>query len=655
MPGRFGTGIFVGLVFLLVSVGLGERSSVALGQAGAEPAPPGAYLTEFTVKSNTAPGRDPYAVYVRLKGGPAEAPRTTKTKPVYKLDDIDTFTVFDLELKKPYKIKARLVGLTPHVYMFLDVQSNQDRAALARLAQQFEDKVYTTTRQYFGEEWSPGVDNDPHLVILNTPLKLASGYFSSDDILLQSINPNSNEREMFYIGSGPGNSDSYLGTLAHEFQHMIAFNSLPNQDLWLNEGSSVLSQVLNGFDSGGYEVSFMTRPGTQLNNWACSSCGTLRYYGGGYSWLSFLKDRYSFDVVRGISLNRKGLTGFNAVDHALYFNGQPGQSTESVFKQFVVANYLNQRTADPNYNYQTIRSKVETLTTLKPQETKTETLNQFGASYYTVTGGPNGFTLDFNGVTSVKLAGPGPHSGQQAWWSNRGDDSNTTLTRSVDLTGVSKATFKMWTWFDIEPSFDWAYVEASTDEGKSWQIIPGRKYTTDKDPTGKSYGSGLTGQSGPDALDLSDTEEVRSVWVQDSFDLSPYAGRKIKLRIEYLTDEGYSRQGVLVDDFEIPEIGWKDDVESGENGWEASGFVRSNVLLPQHFWVQVIRRDGPCGATSVPNLSKADNGQSCIQEMTLDGLNSARQTFPYQQAVVVVAPYAPKTLQPANYSIKFSR
>lgn len=643
-------GLFLVFFTLLFSPGSVDTTATA-SQGQAEGVPPGAYLTEYAVKSTTPPLRDHYAVHTRLRGELAD-PAQSVNKRVYKVGDQETFTVYDLEQKRPYKVNAVAVAVTDHVYMFLDVNSGLSRPTLARLAEDFEGRVYPTTRRFFGEEPTPGVDNDPRLVILNTPLKLAAGYYSSDDGLRQTVNPNSNEREMFYIGMSVNSLEAYLSVLAHEFQHMIYHRSLPNQDLWLNEGSSVLAQVQNGYSSAGYELQFMAQPSTQLNNWACGSCGTPRYYGAGYTWLSFLRDRYGFETVRDIGLNGKNLTSFSAVDHALYVNGQTSQSHETVLKQWVLANYLNRRTADRNYNYLNINSRVDRVTPLTSGPGQTAQLNQFSAGYYSVQGGENGLTLDFKGAPTVKLAGPGAKSGQQAWWSNRGDNSNTSLTRSVDLSSVSSATLKFWTWYDIEPSYDWLYIEVSTDDGKRWEVVPGARYTTDRDPTNKSYGPGLTGQSLASGTDLTDTEETRAVWVQETVDLSKYAGKKIKLRLEYLTDEGYSRQGALFDDFEIPEIGWKDDVEGSENGWEASGFVRSNVTLPQRFWVQVIRRDGPCGVATVADLAKADNGQSCIQELNLDATGAGRQTFPYRQAVVVVAPYAPKTLVPSSFTIK---
>lgn len=648
------------LLALLVIVGgvtlsnTQSKKSVAeaQGQISSAPVPPGAYLTEFLVENTHVPRRDPYAVYARLKGSTADLPRTV-TKKTYQVGDTETFSVFDLQEKRPYQVTAVAVAVTPHVYMFVDVNSGYNRNQLAQLATDFENKIYPTTRRYFGTEAQPGVDNDPHLVILNTPLKVAIGYYSADDGQTKAINPNSNEREMFYIAANSLGNDAYLSVLAHEFQHMIHNNVLGHQDLWLNEGQSVLAQVLNGYTSTGYENSFLASPNTQLNAWSCGTCGTPRYYGSGYTFLSLLQEQFGFEAVRGISQNEHDLTGFDSVDYSLYLNAPVGTDHLAAFKQFVLANYLNRRSADPKYNYKNIKNRVEPAASLTPNTPRQESTSQYTGAYYTISGaGSEGFTLSFKGDTTVKAAGTGAKSGQMAWWTNKGDEANMTLTREVDLSGVQKATFQFSTWFDIEPAYDWLYIEVSADGGKTWQIVPGKKYTSDTNPTGKSFGPGLTGQSTANGSNLDDTAQVRAEWVQDSFDLSKWAGQKIKLRLEYLTDEGYNRQGALFDDFAIPEIGWRDDVESGENGWEASGFIRSNLTLPQKFFVQVIRRDGSCGDSTTTDLSKADNGQSCIQEMTLDATNSASQKFPYRQAVVIVAPHAPKTLNPAQYSLE---
>ncbi len=611
------------------------------------------YLTEFQVRTNTPPLRNEYAIYNRLKGdGNNPGPARSTTRPPYKLGDQDSFWVFDLERKEYYQIRARLVALTDHVYMFLDNGYALNEDALRQAAIQFEEKVYPTNRRYFGEEWTPGVDGDPHIVILNTPLKLAAGYFSADDELLQSVNPKSNQREIIYVMGNPQNTASYLSLLSHEFQHMIHWNNQPNQDVWLNEGASVLSQTLNGFSSSGYENAFFNRPITQLNSWTCASCSVGRQYGAGYVWLSYLQDVYGFETVRNLITNGKGLTGFNAVDYSLA-TIKPDLSHEAVFKNWVLANYLNRRTSDPLYRYSKISGRVNAVTNVSnfPNNQNSST-GQYSAQYFVVQAGSEGFTLNFKGIPVVSLVDTKPPNGRMVWWSNRGENSDATLTREFDLSKVNKATLRFSLWHDIEPNYDNLYLEVSTNGGKTWQVLSG-KYSSNSNPTGRNYGPAYSGHSDPNAADLADTDVTQAQWLQEQVDLSQYAGQKIKIRFEYLTDEGYSRQGALLDDFEIPEIGWKDNAEASDDGWEASGFIRTANSLPQKYFVQVVRQDGPCGNTTTTNLKSANDGQSCILELTLDSSNNGQLKVPFAQAVVVVAAYAPKTLVPATYSIGF--
>ena len=37
---------------------------------------------------------------------------------------------------------------------------------LSDLADSFENQIYPTDRAFFGSEWTPGVDGDPHIYIL---------------------------------------------------------------------------------------------------------------------------------------------------------------------------------------------------------------------------------------------------------------------------------------------------------------------------------------------------------------------------------------------------------------------------------------------------------------------------------------------------------
>jgi hypothetical protein len=623
-------------------------------------APPDAlaFLNEFQALTINPPRRDEYSVYNQLKGNGTETnPVRTSSRPPYKLGDEDTFWVFDSERKSYYQVRARLVALTDNAYWFLDVGYAINVPSLQRAAQLFEERILTTNRKFFGQEWNPGVDGDPRMVILNTPLRGGViGFYSSEDEQLRSINPKSNEREMMYVMGKPENTDSYLSLLAHEYQHMIHWRNQPNQDVWLNEGASVLAQTLNGFSSSGYENSFFSRPGTQLNGWTCLSCSVGRQYGAGYVWMAYLQDIYGAEIVRDLITNGKNLTGFNAVDYALSTNVQAAPDSQQVFKNWIMANYLNRTTGDKLYNFSkiTTRNSAATQPINQLPATRSGNTAQYSAQYFRVTAGDGGFTLDFEGSPTAFLYNTKPASEQMAWWTNKGETSSATLTRDLDLTKVSnKATLKYKIWHDIEAQYDFLYLQVSEDGGKTWQILPGRSTVTNI-ASGRNYGPGYTGRSTRNQPDMTDSEAITAEWVQEEVDLSKYAGKKIKVRFQYLTDEGYNRQGAVLDDFEVPKIGWSDNVESGENGWETAGFIRSGSLIPQKYFVRTLRLDGACAARDTTDLSKADNGQSCIQDMELDLNNKGQLRLPYSEALVVVAPYATKTIVPAPFTLKFS-
>ena len=138
-----------------------------------------------------------------------------------------------------------------------------------------------------------------------------------------------------------------------------------------------------------------------------------------------------------------------------------------------------------------------------------------------------------------------PHSGAAEWWSGSGNDLRNSLTRDVDLTGKSSASMSAWLDYDIEKGYDFLNVEASTDGGTSWTPVAAID--------GKSTG-----------------------WVQKSWNLSAFAGKKAKVRFTYVTDGGLALKGAFVDDITITADGatiLNDTVETGANGWTASGFT----------------------------------------------------------------------------------
>ncbi|MEU5582859.1 immune inhibitor A domain-containing protein [Streptomyces huasconensis] len=155
-----------------------------------------------------------------------------------------------------------------------------------------------------------------------------------------------------------------------------------------------------------------------------------------------------------------------------------------------------------------------------------------------------------------------PAEGAKQWWSDQGDDLKNTLTRSVDLTGKTKAELSLQGWWDIEANYDYLYTEVSTDGGANYTPVDG---TADGKPITRDAGDkpALTGVSG--------------AYKKLVFPLDAYAGKKIDLRFRYATDGGAGGKGFAADALTITADGTKlfeDGAEGDDNGWTSKGFSR---------------------------------------------------------------------------------
>ena len=562
------------------------------------------------------PVRDLRALALRLKPGIENIPATVNaTPPSYKVGDKARFWIENGDTKQHMQVSSTLRYITPHVYMWVQDSLKINLNDLQQSADRFESKTYPTDREFFGSEWTPGVDNDVHLSILNVKGLSGGivGYFSAADEYSHLINPYSNEREMFYISADKAepNTSYYDGVLAHEFQHMIHWANDPNEDSWVNEGMSELAEQLNGFDTGGFEIAYARQPDTQLNTWVSPSDGgdallSSAHYGASFLFMDYFLNRFGEDLTKAVVADKaNGIEGFN---DAMIRAGRP-ERFDDIFADWLVANYLDQPDATPKgrFGYQDINPPTPAIAEQLNQfpASGSARASQYGADYIDLKGSGN-LTLDFSGQTTAKLVDTNPH-GQYAWWGNRGDDADATLTRAFDLSAVSSATLTFSTWYDLEDGWDYAYVEASVDGGKHWQILPGQ-HTTDKNPAGNAFGPGWTGASGGNEPPQ---------WVDEKVDLSAFAGKEILLRFEYITDDAVNLPGMLIDDIAIPELNYKDTAENGPDGWDTQGWVLINNLLEQHWLVQVVTIDSnnvrvermPVGADGKGQLSLPDAGQ----------------------------------------------
>lgn len=569
-----------------------------------------------------APDRDPFSLVQRLRP-PADGtiPRVVNPVPVnYQSGRLDVFWVTDLVDQQMFQVEAELVRVSEHAYWYFEKGLPPSLQALDRAVETYEESIYPVVTGAFGREWVPGVDNDPHLTILHTRLQGAAGYFSASDEYSSLVYPFSNEREMIYMdwrGSQLG-SIAYLGTLAHELQHAIHWAADNSEATWVNEG---LSEVAKGLADYGFSFInyFMTSPSTSLTAWPSAPESTLPHYGAASLFMEYLSQEYGGrDTLDQLVAGAEdGIQGVSAYLGALGY----AETFEDVFGDWLVANYL-----DPlgliGYSYNELDVAVGVGTTLtEPGEFRGATA-QYAGEYVELLLDEGDAEISFQGAVRTPLLPVEPRSGTNCWWSNRGDSIDSTLTRSFNLTAVSRATLNFWMWHAVEERWDYAYVEASTDGGSTWDVLQGSG-SSPRNPLGLSFGAGYTGRS--------------DGWIQETVDLSPYAGGRLLLRFEYVTDESVNEEGVCIDDISIPEIGYADDAE-GPGEWAARGFIRTDNWVPQAYLVRLIELGDPVTIRDMP-LDETGRGSLVVRGHGED----------MRRVVVVVAPMAPKTTEPSSY------
>ena len=100
-----------------------------------------------------------------------------------------------------------------------------------------------------------------------------------------------------------------------------------------------------------------------------------------------------------------------------------------------------------------------------------------------------------------------------------------------------------------------------------------------------------------------------------TIDLSDYAGKKIFVRFEYVTDAAVNGEGMLIDDVSVDAIGYFTDFEFDDGGWVTDGFVRVQNALPQTFRLALIKE----GSTTTVEMIEVSEDQTAEIPISIGG------------------------------------
>lgn len=230
------------------------------------------------------------------------------------------------------------------------------KLTLSKVADEFDANIYPKIREYLGTE--PDIDGDPKVFIFLDDIRDTTnsnlGYFYAGNQLSRSSVSTSNEKEIVFLDIYRLYQDrnELMGTLAHEFSHMVMFNEayyikdgmLMGLAKWLEEGITQYMQFLyNGKYSPNLDE-FIHNPDTILVDDRASvwnGSNPFANYGASFLWTYYVIEKYGYanipNFLKGV-VRAKIDGGVKNYDSVLKSSNTTFQK---VFQDWVVANYLD--------------------------------------------------------------------------------------------------------------------------------------------------------------------------------------------------------------------------------------------------------------------------------------------------------------------------
>jgi hypothetical protein len=498
---------------------------------------------------------------------------------------------------------------------------------LVYMLDQFDNVMYPTNTTIYGEPLPRGDEGTKvWLLILNIrddayydpdQTTYIAGYFSAGESATYNKNIIHIDSYAWADRTGPGVDRPYLyeGIVAHEFEHLIHFDIDPDEPSWVDEGLADIAGYFCGYGHfSGHIANYMPfHPFTPL-----TFCGSsLADYGVSYLFILYLYENFGGSPFIS-ALVQEQANGIEGIENTLAAFGYT-DTFDEVFDDWTIANYLDDTRVNDRYGYDTldigtidswgysIEYALQNFWGIPPFEVPVGLYSSlflgapqpYTAHYYRFGGQPTLATALDGDDWSGNLA----HSGTYEWYS----DAEAWAWRSFYQTfaiPATGATLSFMTFYEIEEDWDYGYVEVYDHDTDEWYTLddtglprctfdpyfydacmvdhvahaqdnpntPDGREPTDYEAAGRWHG--FTGYS--------------DGWLPVSMDLTPFAGHTIDLYFTTWQDGAFTLQMMYVDDIEIPEIGFLDDVESGEGNWTSTGWYITDGIWDNNWEATLI-------------------------------------------------------------------
>ncbi len=404
---------------------------------------------------------------------------------------------------------------------------------------------------------------------------------------------------------------TYDGTLVHDAQHLIQLY------LGFNEGLSQVAETLVGLDTVD-TAAFRQQPYVRFDRWPAAAADASANYAGGYLYLLYFWEQAGDAALS--ELARHPANGLAAV-RAVLAGHRPDLSWEEFSGDWAAAVALDGATDDPRYSLAHAADLGPLFLANRARQLPfeaTAALDQMAMDVIDLDfDGPA--VITFAGDTAAPLLDPPPTvssvaTGEAFWFAPPANNSWAQLTAEVDLTSVGAPALVFDVWHDLEPGYDFAYLSVSADGGQTWRRL--------------SPGQPVAGEFGPAWNGASDG------WRREAVALDAYAGSKVWLRFEVITDfrglgRGFAVSAPLVSGLAAPPL------------WRGAGFVETGATLPQRWELRLIR----------------DGATPQVVRLAPDATNRGQWTVDLGPAggALVLMPVTPLAAAPADYWLRVTR
>ncbi|MFW9993681.1 MAG: hypothetical protein ACFFD4_16665 [Candidatus Odinarchaeota archaeon] len=300
------------------------------------------------------------------------------------------------------EISSTLRGAGAHCQIWVeDIYWDTDvtQSDVDAIIDEFENKIWPLATLYFG--YPADIDSDGVVnvsILLHDTGPDIAGYYWS---YTQSLNG----FEIFYMtkDTGPDNNN-LMGTLVHEFQHMIHDSADGSEERWLDEGCADFAKALGGYFVGNQSWKipyFEVDPATSLIYWDYyeDDHNVLVNYAMSYLFIEYLNEYYGGNTAIYSLVQDSYYQGIESVNQTVLQS--LGHTFEEVFTDWVIANYLDdpsfQQFGYRNLDVQAEPEQTIALNASSPSFTANTAVDHRAGKAYLLDNTSGTVTLSFNG------------------------------------------------------------------------------------------------------------------------------------------------------------------------------------------------------------------------------------------------------------------